>query len=194
MDRRVAVPLALAAVAGLLALGASGALAPLYTTDGYQPSDEQAAPTDAGAANATETAPRAHDGYERVTVTLTENGTNRTLGTVRAAVADTYQKKYTGLSKTDRLPENRGMWFTYDEPSNHTYVMRGMDFGIDIVYVDAEGRITEIHHAEEPPDGEDGESYEYPGHGQYVLEVSYEWTVRHDVNEGDRVLVDGEPV
>lgn len=191
MDRRVAVPLALVAVAGVLGLGAAGAFDPLLATGGYQPTDGPVTPTDG---NGTSTAPAAHDGYERVTVAVVEDGTNRTLGRVRAAVADTRGKRYTGLSETDHLPEDRGMWFVYDEPSNHTYVMRGMDYGLDIVYVGADGRITRIHHAPEPPEGADGEDYRYPGYGQYVLEVNYNWTVRHDVDVGDRIRVDGEPV
>ena len=116
------------------------------------------------------------------------NGTER--GRVRAAVAESYQQKYTGLSKTDFLPEDRGMLFPYDEPGNHTYVMRGMDFGIDIVYIDADGTITRIHHAEEPPAGADGNDFEYPGYGQYVLEVNHDWTTRHNVSVGDRVRIE----
>ena len=79
------------------------------------------------------------------------------------------------------------MLFTYDSEGSHTYVMRGMSFGIDIVYIAANGTITRIHHAPEPPEGTDGEDYEYPGTGQYVLEVNYDWTTRHNVTEGDRV-------
>lgn len=193
MDRRVVVPLALVAVAGVLVLGAAGAFDPLLATDGYQPTDGPVTPTN-GSGNGTSTAPGAHDGYERVTVAVVADGSNRTLGIVRAAVADTRGKRYTGLSETDHLPEDRGMWFVYDEPSNHTYVMRGMDYGLDILFVGADGRITSIHHAPEPPEDADGEDYRYPGYGQYVLEVNHEWTTRHNVSVGDRVLVDGERV
>lgn len=168
-------------VAAGLGLYASGALAPLYGTGGYHPS---ASPT-ATDPSATPTAAA----YDHVTVTVVDAETNATLGSVRAAVADTYRKKYTGLSKTDSLPEDRGMWFVYDEPGNRTYVMREMSFGIDIVYVDADGTITAIHHAPEPAPGEDGADQRYPGYGQYVLEVNYNWTVRHDVEVGDRVIV-----
>lgn len=181
-----------------LGLYASGALAPLYSTGGYHPNataaddgcvrpvtaSTGATPTSTGA-----TPTPTGGGYDQVTVTVLDAETNATLCSVRAAVADTYAKKYTGLSKTESLPADRGMWFVYDQPGDHTYVMRGMSFGIDIVYVDADGTITEIHHAPEPAPGEDGSAQRYPGHGQYVLEVNYNWTVRHDVTEGDRVVV-----
>jgi uncharacterized membrane protein (UPF0127 family) len=60
-----------------------------------------------------------------------------------------------------------------------------MDFGLDIVYADADGTITTISHAPAPGPNEDGSEQEYPGNGQYVLEVNYEWTTRHGVEEGD---------
>ncbi|MFC7156129.1 DUF192 domain-containing protein [Halomarina halobia] len=130
--------------------------------------------------------PPAEDDYNRTTVTISdENGTE--LGSVEARVADTFQKRYTGLSNTSSLPEDEGMLFVHEEPQNLTYVMRGMDFGIDIVFVSANGTITEIHHAPKPPEGADGEEFRYSGRGQYVLEVNYEWTTRHGVEVGDRV-------
>ncbi len=107
------------------------------------------------------------------------------LGSVSAAIADTGDLRYTGLSDTEDLPEDRGMLFVYEEVDDHTYVMREMDFGIDIVYADDEGEITRIHHAPAPGPDEDGEDQTYPGRGQYVLEVNKGWTTERDVEEGD---------
>ncbi|TKX82711.1 DUF192 domain-containing protein, partial [Halorubrum sp. SS5] len=79
----------------------------------------------------------------------------------------------------------------YDAPKDSlTYVMREMDFGIDIVYVDGDRKIVEIHNAPEPGPNEDGEEQRYPGSGQYVLEVPYEWTDRHGVSVGDSLAFD----
>jgi uncharacterized membrane protein (UPF0127 family) len=189
MDRRVVVPLAIGAVALLLVAFTAGALDPLLTTQGYNPST----PAGAGDSNATGdgTATRTPFAYEHTTVTVVDSETGGELGTVETAIADTYRKKYTGLSKTEHLPADRGMLFPYDGEGSHTYVMRGMDFGIDIVYVGANGTITKIHHAPEPPEGENGENYRYPGTGQYVLEVNYEWTTQHNVSVGDTVRIEG---
>lgn len=180
MDRRYLVSVGVGVVALLLVGLFAGALDPVLTTGGFQP-DEQWDPSGEATPD---------DEYPYTTVTVLDDETNETLGTVRVAVAETYRQKYTGLSKTESLPEDAGMLFPYDSEGSHTYVMRGMDFGIDIVYVGANGTITEIHHAPEPPEGEDSESYRYPGTGQYVLEVSYEWTTRHDVSEGDTVRIE----
>ena len=187
MNRRQILP-ALGLLLALAVVGyAAGLFTPLLTTGGYQP---VAGPTATQADDSTATSTPYADGYARTPVTVRDGETNATLGSVRVAVAETRDQKITGLSKTASLPEDRGMLFPYNAPADRTYVMRGMDFGIDIIYIDSDGRITKIHHAPEPPEGEDGEQYEYPGYGQYVLEVNYEWTTRHDVEEGDRVDID----
>jgi len=131
--------------------------------------------------------PAAHEGYDQTTVTVLDGDTGDELGTVGVAVADNQSLRYTGLSDTESLPEDRGMLFTYDAERDLTYVMRGMDFAIDIVYVGANGAITRIHHAPEPGPDEDGNDQRYPGTGRYVLEVTRGWTTDRGVETGDRV-------
>ena len=122
---------------------------------------------------------------ENGTVTVDdENGT--TLGTVEVRVADTFRERYTGLSNTESLGPNEGMLFVHDEEGEYAYVMRDMAFPIDIVFVDANGTITAIHHAET----EERPYTEYAGTGKYVLEVPYEWTTEHGVEVGDRVRIE----
>ena len=109
------------------------------------------------------------------------------LGVVTAAVATTSDQRFLGLSDAESLPEDGGMLFVFDGPDDRTFVMREMDFGIDIVYADEDGTITTIHHAPRPGPNEDGNEQRYPGYGQYVLEVQYRWTERHGVEEGDNI-------
>jgi len=157
---------------------------PTATRDG---STATATPTDQSTPTVTPSATARtpiHPGYETTEVAVTTPG-GEELGSVTAAIADTRDLRYTGLSETEDLPEDRGMLFVYDEVDDHTYVMREMDFAVDIVYADDEGVITRIHHAPEPGPDEDGESQRYPGRGQYVLEVTYEWTTERGVEEGD---------
>jgi uncharacterized membrane protein (UPF0127 family) len=128
----------------------------------------------------------APDDYERAEVTITDN-CSRVLGTVDVRIADTYRKKYTGLSNTTSLANGSGMLFTYDEASEHTYVMRGMDFPLDIVFIGADGRINAIESAPAPGPNEDGENIRRTGRGKYVLEVPRGWMASHGVHVGHRV-------
>jgi hypothetical protein len=128
--------------------------------------------------------------YDRTTVTVVEDGTNETLATVEVRVADTYEKRYTGLSDTESLGRNEGMLFVHDAEDQRAYVMRKMDFPIDIVFVDGNGTITEIHHAELPPEGTSGDDLKrYSGTGKYVLEVPYGFTNDSCIEEGDRIRI-----
>ena len=125
------------------------------------------------------------DGYDRVNVTAySENGTE--LATVRVRVADTQEKRYLGLSNTSELAMGEGMLFVHESVGTHGYVMRDMAFPLDIVFIDADERVTTIHHAG-VPEG----SYEqtYSGRGKWVLEVPRGWANRTGVDEDDRIAI-----
>jgi uncharacterized membrane protein (UPF0127 family) len=130
-----------------------------------------------------------HPGYETTAVRVATPG-GEFLGAVTAAIANTPALRYTGLSETESLPEDRGMLFVYDTVSDRTYVMRGMAFGLDIVYADDGGVITTIHHAPAPGPTEDGANQRYPGRGKYVLEINEGWTTDRGVTAGDRLVID----
>ena len=130
-----------------------------------------------------------HPGYDRTTVTVVDE-TGEKLGRVEAAIADNRSLRITGLSETDRLPEDRGMLFVYEEEQNLTYVMRNMSFPLDIVFVHADGTIDSVHERRAPNPGENGESIRASGEGRYVLEVNRGWTDERGVEPGDRVEFD----
>ncbi|MFW6018930.1 MAG: DUF192 domain-containing protein, partial [Halapricum sp.] len=133
-----------------------------------------------------DTAMTVHERYETTTVRALSSA-GEVLGTVTAAIADTPELRYLGLSDTEHLPDDRGMLFVFESVADRSFVMRRMDFGIDIVYADSDGSITTIHHAPEPGPDEDGRDQRYPGRGQYVLEVTYGWTTERGVEAGDRL-------
>ncbi|MXV61737.1 DUF192 domain-containing protein [Natronorubrum sp. JWXQ-INN-674] len=136
-----------------------------------------------------ETSAAVHMGYESTDVRVTTSDGNE-LGAVTAAIADTPDLRSLGLSDTETLPEDRGMLFVYETVADRTFVMPEMSFGIDIVFADEEGAITSIHHAPKPEPDEDGAEQRYPGRGQYVLEVGYEWTAERGIEEGDILQFD----
>lgn len=166
-----------------------GAVALSGCTDGssYNASDPYGDGSENGDGESTtdgDDAAAIHEDYETTEVTVS-TAAGEELGTVTAAIADTDDLRYLGLSDTEHLPEDRGMLFIFDGVADRTFVMRGMDFAIDIVYADADGSITRIHHAPAPGPGEDGSNQRYPGRGQYVLEVSLDWTTDRGVETGD---------
>ena len=131
------------------------------------------------------------DDRDRATVTFTEGeGDNETLAVVEAEVADTNQERYTGLSDHESLENGSGMLFVHDDEGERTYVMREMDFGIDIVFVAENRTITTIHEAPEPGPDEDGEQQRYSGVAKWVLEVPKGYTDAKGIEEGDSVEIE----
>ena len=127
--------------------------------------------------------------YETTTVTVHDSEGSR-LASVDVRVADTREKRRIGLMRTDSLGGGSGMLFVHPREGTYTYHMRNMSFDIDIVFVDAEGTVTRIHHASAPNPGEDSDTY--TGHGRYVLEVPRGYTNATGINPGDRVEISGD--
>ncbi len=111
------------------------------------------------------------------------------LGRVTVAISDTGAERFTGLSDTERLNESEGMLFVYQSPGTHAYVMRDMDFPLDILFVAANGTITTIHHAPTEPGVAEENLTRYPGSGQYVLEVPRGYANRTGLIVGDTVAI-----
>lgn len=127
---------------------------------------------------------------EDATVRVHDAASDETLATVAVDLATTTADRYTGLSNVDDLPEDHGMLFEFDEAAERTFVMREMSFGLDIIFIGADRRITAIHEAPAPGPGEDGEDQRYTGRGELVLEVNRGWATSHDITVGDRVAVE----
>ena len=124
--------------------------------------------------------------YEWTTVTAVDGETGDELATIEVRIADNRSLRYTGLSNTDSLSENEGMLFVHDSEGEPGYVMRDMAFSIDMVFIDATGEITTIHHAEVDDD------QTFRGTAQYVLEVPYHYTTDNGIEVGDRIEIPDE--
>ena len=122
------------------------------------------------------------------TIAAREQEAGELLGTVEVRIAQTFDQRYVGLSETASLGPDEGMLFVHDQEGQHTYVMRNMSFPLDIIFIDANGTITTIHHAPLPPEGTSESSLTgYEGRGKFVLEVNRGWTNRTGVEVGDQV-------
>jgi uncharacterized membrane protein (UPF0127 family) len=110
--------------------------------------------------------------------------------TVDVAVADDPQSRYNGLSNVSELQSGEGMLFLYQEEDYRSFVMRDMEFDLDIIFADREGAITEIHEAVEPAEGQtDRTLTEYEGLAQAVVEVPAGFCVQHGIEPDGYIKV-----
>ena len=129
------------------------------------------------------TGPPADSAYNWTTVTAVDSDTGEDLATVDVRIADNGSLRYTGLSNTTSLGENEGMLFIHNSEGRQGYVMRNMAFPIDIVFINADGEVTTIHHAAVDAPGR------FEGRAKYVLEVERGWANRTGLEVGDTVEV-----
>jgi uncharacterized membrane protein (UPF0127 family) len=128
--------------------------------------------------------------YTRTELTLYRVDDTK-LSTIEVRIADTDLKHYVGLSATDELADDEGMLFVHPEERTQAYVMREMSFPLDIVFIDADGRVTTIHR-ECPPASHDegtGSLQQYRGRAKYVLELPGGFADRSGFDEGARVEI-----
>ena len=75
---------------------------------------------------------------------LRTKGVNPVSSCISFERADTPEGRRQGLSGRDNLPNNKAMLFVFDSPGKQCMWMKGMKFDLDIVWLDANKRITKV--------------------------------------------------
>lgn len=76
-------------------------------------------------------------------------------------LADTPEERATGLMHRESMPASAGMLFVYEAPTRAMFWMKNTLIPLDMIFMDATGRVTAIHsdaipHDETPIDGGSG--------------------------------------
>lgn len=84
-------------------------------------------------------------------------------------IADDPQEQALGLMNRPSMPASSGMLFVYPGPRSLSFWMRNTLIELDMIFVDATGRIRHIHHRAQPLD----ETPIYGGENlTHVLEIN----------------------
>lgn len=110
-------------------------------------------------------------------------------GQLTVGVARTFGQRYVGLSRTASLGPDEGLLFPYDEEASHRIEMRNMDFGLDLVYVGADGMVNRIITLQAPDSPLEYYLTYDSTHavGKYVIEIPAGWSAAHGLVTGDCV-------
>ena len=120
--------------------------------------------------------------YYPVTVPVTIGTT-----TVLASVADTLPERIKGLSDTPYLPEGVVKLFAFGSEGPHAIWMKDMQYAIDIIWADKEGKIVHIEENVRPESYPD--SFSSPTPAWYVVETNAGFVERSGVMKGDLITV-----
>ena len=107
-------------------------------------------------------------------------------------LALTEAQRYQGLSDRAWIPEDGGMLFVFPDAARRAFVMRRCLVPIDLVYLDADGRVLNMHRMEiEPYDRPEWmlRRYRSDGPAQYVIELAGGTLDELELARGDRVEI-----
>jgi uncharacterized membrane protein (UPF0127 family) len=102
-------------------------------------------------------------------------------------LADTPQARADGLSGIPSISDSEGMMFLFSEPQRLQFWMKGMNFPIDIVWINGDKIVDITDNIKPEPNKSDSELTIYsPGvDADKALEVNAGWALRHDVHPGE---------
>ncbi len=114
-------------------------------------------------------------------------------GIVVADVASSTIKQYRGLSGHEPLEENTGMLFVFGSPDTYPFVMRGMTFPLDFVWLNANRIVADIDENIPPPaQGENAQVVRPKEPITMVLEIPAGTIARLNIQIGDSVTITRE--
>jgi uncharacterized protein len=107
---------------------------------------------------------------------------------IKLYVADTISKWSRGLSIFDKIDEDEGMLFIFNNKQIPQFWMKDMKFPIDIIWID-DSEIVGFHQNLQPPSSPNQtlETYSPPKPINYVLEVNAGFVEKHELEVGDSV-------
>ncbi len=104
---------------------------------------------------------------------------------IRLEIADDPQERYQGLSNRVELPANTGMLFIFDEYEPRTFVMRHMNFPLDIIWIRDNQVIGYCQDMPAPELHQHPKTCSSNTEVNLVLEVNAGFVDKYDIQVGD---------
>lgn len=120
--------------------------------------------------------PACADGLPETTIGIGEQA-------ITAEVANTPDARIHGLMQRERMAENHGMIFVFDEAAPYSIWMKDTPLPLAVAFIDARGTILNI--TEMTPLSLD--THTAGGDALYALEMNRGWFTRHGIKSGDKV-------
>lgn len=101
-------------------------------------------------------------------------------------IADDSEKIQKGLMFREKLPENQGMLFIFDEERKYSFWMMNMKINLDMIWLDSNGKV--VHIVEDAAPCIDSAhtsqcTYNPDEPAKYVLEVNSGFVKKHGIDE-----------
>ncbi len=112
---------------------------------------------------------------------------------VEVQIADTEPRRVRGLMFQDQLPYDQGMIFVFDEPGLYSLWMLNMQFHLDMIWFDENGKVVHIE-KDVPPcktalEITTCQSVVPEGNAKYVLEVTSGFIDQNNITEDSTLSI-----
>ena len=100
-------------------------------------------------------------------------------------IADTPDKRETGLMFRDKMEQSQGMLFVFPNEEPQSFWMHNTVLPLDIIYVNSKMEIVKIAKSAKPYDDTSLPSVKP---AQYVVEVNAGFSDKYNLKEGDKIV------
>jgi uncharacterized membrane protein (UPF0127 family) len=108
--------------------------------------------------------------------------------TFHLELALTPEARTRGLGGREHIPKDGGMLFVFPEAAKRAFVMRDCLVPIDLIFLDANGRVVRMHQMTvEPNPAVPQTSYSSTYPAQYAIELKGGMLDKLDIQRGDRI-------
>jgi uncharacterized protein len=108
---------------------------------------------------------------------------------VQVELADTDEARAKGLMFRDSLDEQHGMLFRFEAPRRYGFWMKNVRIPLDIIWLDASGRVVWIVERAAPCASDPCPMYLPGAKASYVVEVIGGFVAKHGVAVGDALTI-----
>ena len=115
-------------------------------------------------------------------------GSGKNLIKINVEIADDNNERATGLMFREKLNENEGMLFIFENEDYQTFWMKNTMIPLDMIFIGKDFIIVDIKNAE--PCREDPcKLYKSSKPAKYVLEVNSNFAARNNIKIGDKAIL-----
>lgn len=113
------------------------------------------------------------------------NANGKFISKIDIEIADDDAKRANGMMYRSKNEENQGMLFIFEEEGPQSFWMHNTVLPLDIIYVNANNEIVNIHKNTTPFSDQ---SYRSAGPAQFVVEVNSGYCDKYGIEAGDKVV------
>ncbi|MDP3766246.1 MAG: DUF192 domain-containing protein, partial [Nanoarchaeota archaeon] len=110
---------------------------------------------------------------------------------INVEIADDNEERMKGLMFRERLDENAGMLFVFEDEQYQAFWMKNTLIPLDIIFIGKNLEIVDIENAVPCKIG-DCALYKSSKPSTYVLEVNSGFSARNNIKMGDKLVINGK--